>query len=370
MKTFHIRFYENRKIYFGISIGIMLVGLIFNIIFGTQLDVQFKGGAMIKYSYTGDVEPNKIEQAVESAIKRDVSVATNMNVKSADSDELTNNVTLTFAGNAALSVDDQKTLLSTLQSLYPQANFELVNSNSVDPTMGSSFFQKCIVAVIITFLLLDIYVAFRFRKIGGSAAGFFGIVALLHDVVMVYFTFIIAGIPLNDNFIAVVLTILGYSLNDTIVIYDRIRENRRLMGLKAGYAALVNTSINQTLTRSIYTAACTFVSITTVYIVGLVYNLPSVTSFALPMMVGIITGCYSSICIAGPLYVMWQNHKAKKLASANASKGAEKAVEKPAEKADELPSQKPQTSASSKPAAQKAKTGGQKKKSKSKKKKH
>jgi preprotein translocase subunit SecF len=103
----------------------MLVGLIFNIIFGTQLDVQFKGGAMIKYSYTGDVEPNKIEQAVESAVKRDVSVATNMNVKSADSDELTNNVTLTFAGNAALSVDDQKTLLSTLQSLYPKANFKL-----------------------------------------------------------------------------------------------------------------------------------------------------------------------------------------------------------------------------------------------------
>jgi preprotein translocase subunit SecF len=371
MKTFHIRFYENRKIYFGISIGIMLVGLIFNIIFGTQLDVQFKGGAMIKYSYTGEVEPNKIEQAVESAVKRDVSVALNENVKSADSDKTQNNVTLTFAGNEALSVDDQKTLLSTLQSLYPKANFKLNSSNSVDPTMGTSFFQKCIVAVIITFLLLDIYVAFRFRKIGGSAAGFFGIVALLHDVAMVYFTFIIAGIPLNDNFIAVVLTILGYSLNDTIVIYDRIRENRRLMGLKAGYAALVNTSINQTLTRSIYTAACTFVSITTVYVVGLVYNLPSVTSFALPMMVGIVTGCYSSICIAGPLYVMWENHKAKKLAAANASKGGEKAVEKPAGKAEELPAQKPQTSTSSKSAAPKAKTtGGQKKKSKSKKKKH
>jgi preprotein translocase subunit SecF len=372
MKTYHIRFYENRKIYFSISIAIMLIGIIFNVIFGTQLDVAFKGGAMLKYSYSGDIETVKIEQAVKNAIKRDVSVATNMNVKAEDSDELLNNVTLTFAGDQALSVDNQKTLLTTLQSLYPNANFKLVNSNSVDPSMGSSFFQKCIVAVIITFLLLDIYVAFRFRKIGGSSAGFFGIVALLHDVAMVYFTFIIAGIPLNDNFIAVVLTILGYSLNDTIVIYDRIRENRKIMGLKVGYATLVNTSINQTLTRSLYTAACTFVSIATVYVVGLVYDLPSVTSFALPMMVGIITGCYSSICIAGPLYVMWQNHKLKvrALATADAAKGSGNEAEKPQEKASELPAQKAQTSASSKPAAPKAKAAAPKKKTKSKKKKH
>lgn len=369
MKTFHIGFYENRKIYFSISIGIMLIGLIFNVIFGTQLDVQFKGGAMVKYSYTGEIDTAKIEKTVESAVNRDVSVATNMNVKSASSDKMLNNVTLTFSGNEALSVENQKKLLTTMESLYPKADFQLVNSNSVDPSMGSSFFQKCIVAIIITFLLLDIYIAFRFRKIGGSAAGLFGIVALLHDVAMVYFTFIFARIPLNDNFIAVVLTILGYSLNDTIVIYDRIRENRRLMGLKAGYATLVDTSINQTLTRSLYTAGCTFSSIATVYVVGLVYNLSSVTSFALPMMVGIVTGCYSSICIAGPLYVMWENHKVKALAATNAAKAADKEVLKPEEKASELPAETSQTSTSSKPAAPKAKTGAPRKKTKSKKKK-
>lgn len=316
MKKFHIGFYENRKYFFGVSLGIIFIGLIFNFIFGTQLDTQFKGGAMIKYSYTGDVEASDVESVVQKAVKRDVSVSINKNVKSATSDETFNNITLEFAGDSSLSVADQKTLTSTLTTTYPNAKFTLVSSNSVNPTMGRSFLWKCIVAVIIAFLLLDFYIALRFRKIGGTAAGVFAIVALIHDCLMVYFTFIIFRIPLNDNFIAVILTILGYSLNDTIVIYDRIRENRKLQGVKVGYDVLVDDSINETLTRSIYTAACTFASIATVYIVGSIYNLSSVTTFALPMMVGVVTGCYSSVCIAGPLYVMWEKHKASLRAQA------------------------------------------------------
>ena len=358
MKMFHIHFYENRKIYISISIGIMLIGLIFNVIFGTQLDVQFKGGAIIKYSCASNIKIDtaKVEKAVESAVKRNVDISVNNNVKTAGSSQTLNNVTLTFAGDQALSVADQKTLLTTMNSTYPDAHFGLVTSDSVDPTMGQSFFQKCIVAVIITFLLLDIYIALRFRKIGGSAAGLFAIVALVHDVAMVYFTFIFAGIALNDNFIAVVLTILGYSLNDTIVIYDRIRENRRLMGLKAGYATLVDTSINQTLTRSLFTAGCTFSSIATVFVVGLVFNLSSVMSFALPMMVGIVTGCYSSICIAGPLYVMWENHKVKVLAADNVRAALETETARKAVKPADGPVSSLTESASSKPVSSAAKT--------------
>ena len=323
MRTFRIRFYENRKIYFSISIGIMLIGLIFNVIFGTQLDIQFKGGAVIKSAYTGQIEAARVEQAVQNAAKRDVSVLINSDVKSAGTGGTQNNVTLSFAGSDSLSLNNQKAVQKALDTTYPNAKFSLVTSNSVNPSMGQSFFAKCIVAVLLAFLLLDVYIAFRFRKIGGMAAGVFAIAALLHDVAMVYFTFIIFRIPLNDNFIAVVLTILGYSLNDTIVIYDRIRENRRLLGAKVDYGTLVDNSINVTLTRSLYTAGCTFASIAIVFIVGTFYNLSTVTTFALPMMVGITTGCYSSICIAGPLYVMWENHKLKAAVAANAAKNKE-----------------------------------------------
>lgn len=321
MKTFKIGFYENRKIYFSISIGIMVIGLIFNMIFGTHLDIQFKGGAMIKYSYSGDIDSNKVHSAVSDAIKRDVSVTINKDVQSTSGSN--NNITLTFAGNNSISLAEQNTVLKALNSSYPNADFTSLQVDSINPSMGQSFFAKCLAAVVIAFVLLLFYIAFRFRKIGGMAAGAFAIVALFHDVAMVYFTFIIFQIPLNDNFIAVVLTILGYSLNDTVVIYDRIRENRKLLGAKVDYGELVDTSINQTLMRSLNTAGCTFAAIAIVFIVGTFYHLPSITTFALPMMVGVTTGCYSSICIAGPLYVMWENHKMKTAVAANAAKSRE-----------------------------------------------
>lgn len=346
MKTFQMRFYENRKIFFTISLGIMAVGLLFNLIFGVKLNIQFTGGAMIKYSYYGDVKAADVENAVQKLTSRNVSVDISQNMKQSQ-----NNVTLSFAGTDSLTVDNQKAIQKALDARYPSANFQIVESNSVNPSMGQSFFAKCIVAVLIAFLLLDIYIALRFRRIGGTPASIFAIVALLHDVAMVYFTFVIARIPLDDNFIAVVLTILGYSLNDTVVVYDRIRENRKLLGLKAGYATLVDTSINQTFTRSIYTAGCTFLSVAVVFVVGSFYHLPSVTTFALPMMFGVVTGCYSSVCIAGPLYVMWENHKTKqRVAAATASASqlqsasAEKPVQ-PVQKAEPIESKTSATAA-------------------------
>jgi preprotein translocase subunit SecF len=313
-KAFKIRFYENRRIYFAISLGVIAVGLIANGIFGTKLDINFKGGAVIKYSYSGEVQPNKIEQAVEKAVNRDVSVTINKNVRSASGTGKANNITLSFAGRDSISPETQKAVNTALNQVYPDAKFTSIETSSINPSMGRTFFEKCIVAILIAFVLLDLYVALRFRRIGGAAAGTFAIVALLHDVAMVYFTFIIFRIPLDNNFIAVVLTILGYSLNDTIVVYDRIRENRRLYGPKTGYDVLANTSINQTFTRSLYTAGTTVLSVATVLVVGMFYNLSSITTFALPMMIGVISGCYSSVCIASPLFVMWENHKTKKLA--------------------------------------------------------
>lgn len=315
MKIFNIKFFENRKIFFTISLGIMAIGLIFNVIFGTQLDIQFTGGAVIKYSYTGVIEQEAVEKIAQETAKKDVSIRILENVKSADGSAAKNNVSISFAGTDSISIDSQKAIATQLTAKYPNANFQVVESSSVNASMGHNFFLKCIAAILIASLLLIIYIAIRFKKIGGMSAGVMAVIALLHDVIMIYFTFIIFRIPLNDSFIAVVLTILGYSLNDTIIIYDRIRENRKLLGPKTPSSVLVNTSINQTFTRSLYTAGCTFAAIATVYIVGATFGLTSVTTFALPMMVGIVTGCYSSVCIAGPLYVMWQDHKAEKRAA-------------------------------------------------------
>jgi len=324
MKQFHIRFYENRKIFFSISIGIMLIGLIFNFVFGTKMDIKFTGGAVIKYSYTGEVNQDQIAKLAEEASGKQATVTINTNVKDASGKSTGNNVTLAFAGTDALTLAQQQAVAAKIKAQYPNSNLGVADSNSQDPSMGHDFFLKCVCAVVMAILLLIIYIAFRFKKIGGMSAGVMAIIALFHDIAMVYFTFIIFRFPLDDNFIAVVLTILGYSLNDTIIVYDRIRENRRLLGPKTDPSIVVNTSINQTFTRSLYTAGCTFTAIAVVCIVGAFFGLTSVVTFALPMMVGVITGCYSSVCVAGPLYIMWQKHKAKVKAATTSTKAKAK----------------------------------------------
>ena len=309
MKKFNIDFYKNKKIYFALSIAVLVIGLICTIVIGPKLDLQFAGGAMIRYAVDGEVDSNEIASLVEEATGRTVSVKTN---ESLDGDGY--QMTVSFAGNDSVSLEEQQQIAQELSDAYADRTFSVVESSSVDPTMGARFFQKCIVCMAITFVILLVYIALRFRKIGGLSAGVTAIIALLHDVLIVFFAFVIFGFSINDVFIAVVLTILGYSLNDTIVIYDRIRENRRLEPTKSVTAlpGIVNKSLNQTMTRSILTSLTTFMALLVIFIVAVIFGLTTVETFALPMMVGVVVGCYSSICIAAPLYTVWTVHRAGK----------------------------------------------------------
>ncbi|MDO4458538.1 MAG: protein translocase subunit SecF [Clostridia bacterium] len=310
MKNFNIDFFGKKKTFFTISLVLIAVGLICNIFFGTKLDVQFAGGAFIKYSVDGEVQQEEVEAIVEETLGRECSVATNTIIGTGE-----DQVTVTFAGNESITLENQEAIAEVLSAKFADRTFKVVESSSVDASMGAKFFQKCIVCFIITVIFLLIYITLRFKKIGGLAAGVTAIVALVHDVLIVYFVFIICRMNINDIFIAVILTIIGYSLNDTIVIFDRIRENERLHK-KDGLEAIINMSLNQTMTRSIITSATTFAVLLVVYIVALVYGLTTVTSFALPMMVGVVAGCYSSLVIAAPLFGMWQLKQAEKKANA------------------------------------------------------
>lgn len=309
MKKFNIDFYKNKKIYFALSIAVLVIGLICTIVIGPKLDLQFAGGAMIRYAVDGEVDSNEIASLVKEATGRTVSVTTN---ESLDGDGY--QMTVSFAGNDSVSLEEQQQIAQELSDAYADRTFSVVESSSVDPTMGARFFQKCIVCMAITFVILLVYIALRFRKIGGLSAGVTAIIALLHDVLIVFFAFVIFDFSINDVFIAVILTILGYSLNDTIVIYDRIRENRRLEPSKSVTAlpGIVNKSLNQTMTRSILTSLTTFMALLVIFIVAVIFGLTTVETFALPMMVGVVVGCYSSICIAAPLYTVWTVHRAGK----------------------------------------------------------
>ena len=311
-----IDFTGKSKIFFGISIAIIVIGIICNCIFGVTLDIQFTGGTILQYNYVGDIDTDAMKSLIQSETTDTVSFNISENITvTEDGNQLQNGYLLAvqFSGKETITPDIMDNVTSKLQEKFPDNEFKVLDSQSVESSMGWKFFLKCIVAVAFACVLMVVYVAFRFKKIGGLSAGVMALVALFHDVIMIYFTFIIFRMPIDSNFIAVTLMILGYSLNDTIVIYDRVRENRKRMGgKKVDYSMLFNTSATQVFRRTLCTSITTLTAIVSVFAFAIAFNIQSVVSFALPMMVGIISGCYSSICIAGPLWVMWQNHKKNK----------------------------------------------------------
>lgn len=310
-----LNFFSKRKVFFGISIAIMLIGIVCNIIFGVTLDIQFSGGSMISYTYNGTVDEDAMKDLVQSTTPdHQVSFSISKNLSGGNDQGEGYYFTVQFSGTDAIDPQLQSEITNALRENYPDNNFEVSEFNSVDPTMGSKFFVKCIVAVAIACILMVIYVTFRFKKIGGMSAGVMGLVALFHDMLLVYFVFVIFRMPIDSNFIAVILMILGYSLNDTIVIYDRIRENKAKLGPKVPLVDVYNLSMTQCIKRTICTSITTLVAIGAVYVVCLIFSIDSIQSFALPMMVGVVSGCYSSNCVATPLWVIWQNKKKEKAA--------------------------------------------------------
>ena len=165
--------------------------------------------------------------------------------------------------------------------------------------------SDAIVAVIVASICMLIYIWFRFKDIRFATSA---VAALLHDVLVVLAFYAVARLSVGSNFIACMLTIVGYSINATIVIFDRIRENLATAGRKADLQELVNRSITQTLSRSVNTSVTTFITVAVLYILGVA----SIREFALPLMVGIVCGAYSSVCITGALWYVMKTKLGKK----------------------------------------------------------
>lgn len=295
-----------RKIFFIISSAILVITVAASFILGVELDIEFTGGSMATYSYTGEIDLDTAKSVVEDALNMEVDIQQSQDIASGK-----DNIIISVTQAVSLTTEELAAMDNSLQQAFPSNEITQEQIDNVDPVIGQEFLMKSLLAVAVAMVLMIVYIAFRFRKIGGWSAGVMAVIALLHDAVVIYAVFVICGIPLNNNFIAAVLTILGYSINATIVVYDRVRENKRLMG-KVSVAELVNTSINQSLTRSINTTAATILALLAACVMALIFNVDSILTFAFPLIVGMVSGVYSSLCISGSLWVVWQEHKAKK----------------------------------------------------------
>ena len=312
MKTpetkFNIPVMEKKKVFFIISAALVIFSILSTFIFGAKLDIQFKGGTLITYLYDGEINTDQFRTDVIDALGGlDVKITTG-----SDFNTGRNNIRVSLISNAGLTADKQIALTDALEEKYAANNIVLLESTDVSPSAGSEFFKKCLVAVALASVVLIIYIGIRFKNIGGWMAGICAIIALFHDIIIVYGTFVVLGMEIDANFMAVILTILGYSVNDTIVIYDRIRENKSLYKNNLTLSQLTDLSTNQSFTRSINTSVTTIFAMICVTIVAMMRGVESIISFSLPMTVGLIVGTYSSLFLAAPLWVVLEEKRRAK----------------------------------------------------------
>lgn len=278
---------ENRKKFFAASLIVIIIGfaaMIFNAQAGRgafQYDVEFTGGTSFDLDLGQEYEQEDLQKLITD-------------VTGQDSPQIqqvigTNEVTVKIQ---SIDSTTRETLTNAILEAYPNAVMGEVND--VSGTVSHEMQTAAIKATLIAAVAMLLYISLRFHdfRAGGSA-----IIALLHDVLIVLTAYAVFRIPVNNTFIVVLLTILGYSINATIVIFDRIRENKSAFHANQT-AEKINKSISQTLARSINTSLTTFFTVGAIYVLGV----PALKEFALPMMIGILAGAYSSVCISGSIW--------------------------------------------------------------------
>ena len=300
----------NRKIFFIISLVLMVVSAASLIFQGFNLDTDFAGGMAVTFGLGTDFEVKDVEALVSEAL------GVNKEASSVQKSE-NNEAIIKFGFDTALKTDDERTAFSNekidaikakLTEKYGE--IEVKNQDVVSPSTGKELARSAVWMSIFAALAILIYVTFRFEFVSGVCA----VIALVHDVLILCGIYSICRIAIDTNFIAAVLTVLGYSINATIVIFDRIRENTR-HAKKQTYSEIANTSINQTMRRSINTTITTLLTIGMVFILGVT----SIKEFALPIIIGILIGTYSSICIAGTVWATWKDSAVNAKAKAKAN---------------------------------------------------
>jgi len=304
------------KLCAAISVIILAAGLIVGIVSGgLNLGVDFTGGSITTIEMGQDYDVDVVTQVLQ-----DKGVGDSPVVKSGDS------YTAAIIRMRDLGDEDQNAakvdeVLAALQETYPNAQIEGIDR--VGGTASSELMRNAFLAILVACGLMLVYIWIRFELYSGISA----VIALAHDVGIMIAFVCIFRLQVNSAFIAACLTIVGYSINNTIVIFDRIRDNKKIMGLKNNTRAeIANTSITQTLSRTINTSVTTLIMIVCLYIFGV----DSIKEFSLPIIVGLVAGTYSSVFLSGPIWVKLCDKfegkpKANKKSKANKKKKAKAA---------------------------------------------
>lgn len=299
-----INFLSKKTICFAIGILVVITGFGFMVMNQAQgkdvfnYSLEFVGGTSTNVTFNEDLSLKEIDDTVKPVVESVTNDAAILTQKVSGTNQV-------IIKTRELSREERETLNNKLVEEFG-IDEGLVTAESISSTISSEMKSDAIIAVIISTICILIYIWFRFKDIRFASSA---VIVLINDVLAVLTFYIISRISVGGTFIACMLTIVGYSINATIVIFDRIRENLVVMSEKKdGLEMIVNTSISQTLTRSIYTNLTTFITIVVLYIFGV----SAIKEFALPLIVGIVYGTFSSICITGPLWYVMRKRLVKR----------------------------------------------------------
>ena len=317
-----IDFLGKRKIWFAVSLVVIVIGLGGLVINKTQTgdilnySMEFKGGTSTNVTFNEDMTLDEISSKVVPVVENVTGDAQVQTQKVAGTNEV-------IIKTRTLTVEERQALDQAMVDNFG-VEAEKITAESISGAISKEMKEDAIIAVIIATICMLLYIWLRFKdiKFAGSA-----VLALLHDVLVVLAFYALLKWSVGSTFIACMLTIVGYSINATIVIFDRIRENLKVHS-KLELAEIVNMSITQTFTRSINTSLTTFVMVFVLFLLGV----SSIREFALPLMVGIVCGTYSSVCITGSLWYVMTVYKNKRMEEKKAAEKASRAAAKSSKK--------------------------------------
>ena len=304
-------FVGKRKIFFGISLVLIVVAIVSFFTKGFEQDIEFKGGTIIDIDLDQQVNNTDIENIVKEVVTNEQPRVQKSEQKDEAGNVIKSGVSIS---TSALDEEQKNAIISKVAEKYGIEDIDSkATFRTVKPTFGDEMKSRAIIATAISLVAIIVYIAFVFKKVGGLAAAITAFIKLIHDLIITLMVYSVFGLPLNTTFVAALLTILGYSIDDTVIIYDRIRENEK-NNRKMEMPELINMSINQTLRRTLFTSLSVMVALALLYGFSVYYNVGSVQEFSLPLLIGMIAGTYSSIFIASNLWAEWMLYKNSKKA--------------------------------------------------------
>ena len=312
LKFNRLHIVSKRKVLFLIAIICMVSGPVFCVINhangsgALNLSMEFRGGTATDVTFEDSYTIEDIDSKIKPVISDVIGSAEIQSQKVSGGNEI-------IFKTRQLSVEERQQLTDALDQEFKIATYKdnegndalSINYETISSTISNEMRRDAVIAVIIAVVCMLVYIWFRFSDVRFASAA---VLALIHDVLLVFASYAIIRISIGNTFIAAMLTIVGYSINATIVIFDRVRENLKERKSFDSLEDLVDMSITSTMTRSIYTSLTTFATIACLYVVGV----PSIREFALPLMVGIVAGAFSSVCLTGPIWYVLRLAKDKK----------------------------------------------------------